>query len=312
MSNLLNELKKSKNILILTHTSPDGDALGSAVALKCLLLGLDIKSDCVTDEEIPRQYMFLADEFIIQKKVVKNYDLIIFVDCAGKNRCEIIYPDNIRTVSIDHHMSNPMDCDINIIKDVSATAEIIFELFREYNIPLCKKAATGIYVGIYTDTGGFSFSKTTKRTHEIAAALCDFDFDRSYIIRKAYQEKSLIYSKIYSYIIENLTMLDDEKVAIGYLPHDVYSSLKATSDDTEGISQVLRGILGVESGIFLTEKDRGIIKGSVRTNDYYNANDIASIFGGGGHLRAAGFKTNLTFIEIKDKINEWISANQQG
>ena len=310
MKQLLNELKKSENVLILTHTSPDGDALGSAVSLKCLLSKMNIKAECIIDEAVPRQYTFLADEFIIKGETKKAYDLIIFVDCAGKDRCSVVYPQNIKTCGIDHHMSNLLDCDINILEEVSATAEIIYTLFCEYNIPLSTEAAIGIYTGIYTDTGGFSFSNTTKITHEIAAVLCDFPFDRGYIAKKAYQEKSLVYSKIYSYIIENLIMLNDNKVAIGYLPYDVYTALGATSDDTEGISQVLRSIIGIECGIFLTEKEKGIIKGSTRTNDLYSANDIAAIFGGGGHLRAAGFKTNLTFLEIKDKINEWIFANQ--
>jgi len=312
MNNLLQELKKSKNILILTHMSPDGDALGSSVAMKYLLKGMNIKSDCVIDEEIPRQYTFLSDEFIIQKEAKENYDLIIFVDCAGKDRCSVIYPKNLKTCGIDHHMSNLKDCDINIIENTAATAEIIYDMFLEYNIPLCKSAAIAVYTAIYTDTGGFSFSNTTKKTHETAAVLCGFDFDRAYIARKAYQEKSLIYSKIYSYIIENLVMLDNSRVAIGYLPYDIYISLNATSDDTEGLSQVLRSIIDVECGVFLTEKEKGIIKGSVRTNDIYDANNIAASFGGGGHLRAAGFKTNLTYLEIKDKINEWIFANQQG
>lgn len=311
--NLKNQIKKSEQILILTHNSPDGDALGSAAALKILLNKMSKQVDCLLDESIPKQFTFLEEYFTVSKESTNKYDFIIFVDCASKDRTAVLYDNSVPNCVIDHHISNSKECDINIvIPTACSTGEIIYSLYKEYEIPLCSYSAQAIYTAIFCDTGSFMFSNTNRQTHLIVADLLSYNFDKDMIARKTYMEKSLTYSKLYSHIFLNLTMFHNNEVALSFIDFDTYTKFNASSDDTDGLSNVLRNIIGVNCGILLTEKEKGIIKGSIRTNEGYDANQIATMLGGGGHIRAAGFKTTLSHTEIKEKINEWLSTNKQG
>lgn len=309
--NLKNQINKSANILILTHTSPDGDAIGSSVSMKILLTKMGKDADCFLDEKVPKQFSFFEEYFTISKEVTNEYDLVVFVDCASKDRNAVSYNYNTPTCIIDHHISNKKDGDVNIVMpQACSTGEIIYSLYKEYNIPLCEHSAQAIYTSIFCDTGSFMFSNTNRQTHLIVADLLNYNFDKDIIARKAYMEKSLTYSKLYSYIFSNMTMLNNSQVAIATIDFDTYTQLNASNDDTDGLSNAVRNIIGVDCGILLTEKEKGIIKGSIRTNEGYDANQIAQMFDGGGHIRAAGFKTTQTKTEIKEKINEWLSINK--
>ena len=129
-------------------------------------------------------------------------------------------------------------------------------------------------------------------------------------VRISFQEKSLTYSKLYAHLFETLYHNKEYSAVIGFIDYDTYASFGATVEDTEGLSAALRNISEVECAVLLTEREKGFIKGSVRSNDRYNANELANQFGGGGHMRAAGFKTNLSYEEIKEQIHEWLSSHQ--
>ena len=204
-----------------------------------------------------------------------------------------------------------MDGDINIVNpNAAATAEIMYDLMKAWNIPCDDTVAAAIYTGILTDTGGFLFQNTTKKTHEIASDLLTYSFDRNSIVRISFQEKSLTYSKLYAHLFETLCYDKEYSTVIGFIDFSTYTNLNATVEDTEGLSAALRNISEVECAVLLTEREKGFIKGSIRSNDRYNANVLAGLFGGGGHMRAAGFKTNLPYEKIKEQIHEWLSSNQ--
>ncbi len=308
---LKDAIEKSNRILILTHASPDGDALGSVAALKQIICKLGKVADCLLDELCPSRFPHLKEYFKVQKSTNEVYDLVILADCADRSRTGVSYPAPKNLCFIDHHISNPMDGDINIVApDAAATAEIMYDIMQEWKIPCDDHIAAAIYTGILTDTGGFLFQNTTKKTHEIAAGLLTYSFDKTAIARISFQEKSLTYSKLYAHLFESLHHSEKFAAVIGFIDHDTYLSLGATVEDTEGLSAALRNITGIECAVLLTEREKGLIKGSVRSNDRYNANELASIFGGGGHIRAAGFKTTLSYQDIKEQIHEWLSAHQ--
>ena len=301
----------SNRIMILTHSSPDGDALGSVAALKQIIHKMGKEAACFLEEACPSRFPHLKDYFTIKESTDEIYDLIILADCADRSRTGVTYPTPKKLCFVDHHISNPMDGDINIVvPKAAATAEIMYDLMKEWNIPCDDNIAAAIYTGILTDTGGFLFQNTTKKTHQIAADLLEYHFDKTAIARISFQEKSLTYSKLYAHLFE--TLYHDKKycAVIGFTDYDTYTALGATVEDTEGLSAALRNISGVECAVLLTEREKGRIKGSVRSNDQYNANELAGIFGGGGHMRAAGFKTNLSYEQIKEQIHEWLSTHQ--
>ncbi|MBO5409376.1 MAG: bifunctional oligoribonuclease/PAP phosphatase NrnA [Clostridia bacterium] len=301
----------SDRILILTHSSPDGDALGSVAALKQIIKKMGKEADCFLEELCPSRFPHLKDCFTVQKSTEEIYDLVILADCADRGRTGVVYPAPKTLCFVDHHISNPKDGQINVVNpDAAATCEMVYDLMNEWEIPCDGDLAAAIYTGILTDTGGFLFQNTTKKTHEIIADLLNFSFDRNSIVRISFQEKSLTYSKLYAHLFETLCHNEEHGAVIGFIDYETYCSLNATVDDTEGLSAALRNISNVECAVLLTEREKGFIKGSVRSNDRYNANDLANQFGGGGHMRAAGFKTNLTYQEIKEKIYEWLSTHQ--
>ena len=308
---LKNAIENSNRIMILTHSSPDGDALGSVAALKQIIHKMGKKADCFLEEICPSRFPHLKEYFTIKESTDELYDLIILADCADRSRTGVSYPTPKKLCFVDHHISNPLDGDINIVvPQAAATAEIMYDLMKAWNISCDEYIAAAIYTGILTDTGGFLFQNTTKKTHQIAADLLEYNFDKTAIARISLQEKSLTYSKLYAHLFETLYHNKEYCAVIGFTDYDTYCSLGATVEDTEGLSAALRNISGVECAVLLTEREKGMIKGSVRSNDKYNANELAGIFGGGGHMRAAGFKTNLSYEQIKEQIHEWLSTHQ--
>ena len=315
MKNNISSLKKtileSNKILLLTHTAPDGDALGSTAALKLLLNKMGKQADCLIDDTFPSLFPHLKKHFTIQKDTDCVYDLVILIDCADRTRTKVSYPAPKKIAVIDHHISNPKDCDINVVDaNAAATAEIIYRIMKEWAVDCDGEIAAAIFTGVLTDTGGFLFQNTTRETHLIIADLLSYSFDRNSIVRVSMLEKSLTYSRLYSYLFEHLVHFEKFKSVIGFIDHDIYQKLNVTTDDTEGLSGVLRNITGIECGILLTEREKGTIKGSIRTNEQYNANELASQFGGGGHARAAGFRTTQNYEQIKETIYEWLSSHQ--
>ncbi len=311
MLSLKNLIAESESILILTHASPDGDALGSSASLKLMLSKMGKQADCLIAERFPVLFPHLEQYFTIQESTSREYDLVILVDCATKERTSVAYPKPKKIACIDHHISNTAEYDVKILDpDAAATAELMFMIMNEWKIMCDSEIAAAIYTGILTDTGGFLFQNTTEKTHRIVADLLKFPFDRNYVVRKAILEKSMVYSALYAHLFSTLTHYPEKKAVIGVIDYDTYQKYQTTSDDTEGLSGALRNIRGIECGVLLTEKEKGTVKGSIRTNETYNANELASLFGGGGHIRAAGFRTQQTVDEIKEKIYEWLSAHQ--
>ncbi len=301
----------SDRILILTHSSPDGDALGSVAALKQIIGKLGKEADCLLEELCPARFPHLQKYFSVKEATDEQYDLVILADCADKKRTGVRYLPPKNLCFFDHHISNPKEGQINVVNpDAAATCEMVYDLLEEWNIPCDCEIAAAIYTGILTDTGGFLFQNTTKKTHEIVADLLNYSFDRNSIVRISFQEKSLTYSKLYAHLFETLSHSKEYSAVIGFIDYTTYTTLGATTDDTDGLSAALRNISEVECAVLLTEREKGFIKGSVRSNDRYNANELANLFGGGGHMRAAGFKTTLSYQEIKDKIYEWLSTRQ--
>lgn len=306
MLELKDRIIKASDIMIVTHVSPDGDALGSSAALKIYIQKLGKQADMFVCEEISEKFASVASYFEVKPKTDHKYELVIYVDCADKSRADIEFPEPFYSCMIDHHISNAIECDMNIVDGYApATGEIIYELYKSTGVPLDDNAAKAIYLAILTDTGGFVYESTRKRTHEIVAELYDYNFDRTEIVTQSMLKKSLLFNKLFAYVMENAVILNNN-TAIAYLDNDIYQKNKIMPADTDGLSNLLKDIEGIKCGILLTEKDKGYIKGSIRTDAPIDATCIASLFGGGGHTRAAGFKTEENYEKIKEKINGWL------
>lgn len=308
-------LTEKQNILIYPHINMDGDALGSAAALCKGLRNLDKNCYILIEDDIPGNLLFLDKGYTTRKQdIMEKPEISICVDCGEAKRfpkrAERFNTADI-TVCIDHHTTTKFICDYNYVDSSrAATGELIYDLLCEMGVTIDKEIGEAIFAAITTDTGNFQYSNTSRRSHEIMAALYDAGIDANGISIELYEnvriEKILIRNKVLS----TLELLCDGKAAICYMTEDMLTETGATGDETDGVVQELRSISGVEIAAFLKEQGSGKVKASLRSKRYADVAAIASAFGGGGHIRAAGctleFDLEEAMTRIKEKIEESI------
>ena len=305
LDDILNEIQIAEKIVILTHEAPDGDAIGSSLAMKLALKQLGKTSDVIIPE-FSRLFDFLpgADE-IKKEGDIKEYDLAIALDCGDLNRlkCREDYFETAkRKVQIDHHGSNTMFGDLNFVNPASpACCEILVEMFEYYGINIDKEMGSCLVAGIITDTGGFRYSKTSAETFEFTAELLQKGVNVSDIYKRVQDTKTKANFELTKLVINRMEMLEDGKVTFTYITQEDSKNIGAEVGDHEGLVEIGRDIEGVEVSIFIREKEDGTYKASLRSNSYVNVSDICLLFGGGGHQMAAGcaFKDDKEVVKEK-------------
>ncbi len=311
LDNILEEINKAESIVILTHENPDGDAIGSGLALYNALKQIGKNPDIIIPE-YPRTFEFLPGSNEIKKESnVEKYDLAISVDCATIKMLNGFanYFENAKVkVSIDHHSTNTMFGDLNYVSpDAPACAQILLVVFEYFKIEVTKDIGTCILAGIITDTGGFKYSGVTSETFEFVAWLLEKGINVSKIYRKVLQTKTRANFELNRIAINRLEFFEDGKVAFTYITKEDEESVNAESGDHEGIVETGRDIEGVEVSIFVRETDKGC-KVSMRSNEYVNVSDVCLLLGGGGHIRAAGATMQCTIEQAKEKILRQIKS----
>lgn len=299
------EIKKANDIIILTHNNPDGDAIGSSLAVY-IVLKLMGKNVEVVIPELPRLFKFLpyADE--IRKEGSKQiYDLAISLDCATiklLNGWSNYFEDAKERIVIDHHSVNDMYGDVNYV-DLSSPAcsQVLYSLFKYENIEITPEIGTCLMTGIITDTGGFQYSGVSKETFEIAANLLTSGVNISKIYKKVFSTHTIGNFKLRKMAMNRLELLEDGKVSFTYITKEDEKNINAEAGDYEGIVEEGRNIEGVEVSIFLHELENEF-KISTRSNEYVNVSDVCLMFGGGGHPKAAGATMTGTPEQIKEKL----------
>ena len=311
LDNILEEINNAESIVILTHENPDGDAIGTGLALYNALKEYGKNPDIIIPE-YPRTFSFLpgADE-IKKSSDIEKYDLAISVDCATIKMLNGFanYFENAKVkVSIDHHSTNTMFGDLNYVSpDAPACAQILLVVLNYFKIEITKDIGTCILTGIITDTGGFKYSSVTAETFEFVAWLLNKGINVSKIYRKVLQVKTKANFELTRMAMERLEFLEDGKVAFTYITKEDEEKVNAESGDHEGIVEVGRDIEGVEVSIFLRETDKGC-KVSMRSNEYVNVSDVCILLGGGGHVRAAGATMQCTIEQAKEKVLRQVKA----
>lgn len=306
LDEILEEIKKAENIVLLTHETPDGDAIGSSLGMKLALRKIGKEADLIVTK-YARTFNFLPNiEEIKTTSDVEKYDLAISLDCATIKRIDNreYFDKAKKTISIDHHGSNEMYADINYVNPVApACSEIVLTMLSYFNIEIDKEIGTCLMMGIITDTGGLQYPSTTADTFEYAAELLRKGVDIADICRRTLQEKTKSNFELQKIIMENLELLEDGKLAFSYVTKQDLLDVKAEEGDHEGLVNIGRSIEGVEVSAFIRqEDDENIFKISMRSNGKINVSDICLMFGGGGHPRAAGAKVKGTVEQIKEKI----------
>lgn len=301
-----------RNIAIFPHQNPDGDAIGSAVAMALYMKALGKKAVIVVDEDLQYELRFLCayTEFIRYEEALeqaKDWDFCITVDCGDFHRLHrrSALAEGKTLLNIDHHVTNPMFGDFNIV-DVKApaTCEIVYHMMVENGFQVTKEIGEAIYTGISTDTGNFLYDNVRTETFWVAAKLLELGIDKSKIVFELYQNNRGEKVKLFAEAMKRIRFYREGRLAITDVDPELLERTGASLLDTEGICESLRDIAGVEVACFMKEQknDEGALftKVSLRSLKMHDVSLVASKYGGGGHRAAAGFTVNKT----KDEVNE--------
>lgn len=305
LDEILKEIKAAKTIVILTHESPDGDAIGSSLAMKLILEKLQKQADVIIPE-YARVFEFLPSaEQIKKESEVKNYDLAISLDCADLKRLtkNEYFKNANKTIVIDHHGSNNMYGDLNYVNPVSpACCEILAGMLEYFQMDLTKEIGTCIMTGIITDTGGFRHTGVNPETFEFTAELIRKGVNIPDIYKRTLRTKTKANFLLTQKVMERMELLEDGKVTFTYITSQDEKEVSAEPGDHEGLVDIGRDIEGVEVSIFIRQKEEEAYKISLRSGDSVNVSDICLMFGGGGHPRAAGAFIQGNIEQVKEKI----------
>ncbi len=295
-------LAEQDNITILTHFHPDGDTLGSALALLRALRKMGKKVNFVNNDPVHRKYAYLWKGL---KKQDFEEKFVVAVDIATEellgDALKEQYAGKI-DLSIDHHPSNTMFAkDTCLEGESAAAAEIIYYVIKELGVEFDGDMASCIYTGISTDTGCFKFRNTTARTFYIAGIMKELGADTETINEVMFEIKTRGELELERIMLEGMDYYFDDKLAIAVITQDMYKQTGTSEDECEYIASIPRQVAGVYVGVTIRERTNGTYKASVRTKPPIDASEICRAFGGGGHMNAAGCRFDGTLEEFKNK-----------
>lgn len=305
-------LQQIQTVAISGHIRPDGDCVGSCMGLYQYLKTWypDLEVD-VYLEEIPDSFHFIeaATDIKHEADPSKVYDLFIALDCGDAGRLgfsSVLFEGAKKTFCVDHHVSNQAFADENyIVPEASSTSELVYRLMDVEKITT--EIAECLYLGIVHDTGVFQYSCTAPETMEAAADLMRKGIRASEIIEKTFYEKTYEQNKLLGYALSNSERYLDNKCIYACITREDMNTYGVTPKELDGIVSQLRNTKGVEVAIFLYELGENEFKVSLRASGDVNVSKVAQVFGGGGHVKAAGVTIQGTAQEILEQLLEQIA-----
>jgi phosphoesterase RecJ-like protein len=291
-------------VAVVGHVRPDGDCIGSQVALARVLRELGHDAVCYNGHAVPEACAgFVGDTpFVVAGEGTDLGDrAVLAVDCADRSRFGEILDRACAPalLNIDHHVSNSRYATHNLVDpDSAATAEILAGMLLDNGQPIDPVTANALYVGIATDTGQFRYASTSRRTFAICCRLMDHGADPAAAAHALYERESPAKLALLQHFLASLRFACAGRACIGVLGADAWAATGARKEHTEGLVDYARAIAGVEIGVLLEERD-GMLKGSLRAKDArHRVDQLARKFNGGGHPCAAGFNPRMPLAEF--------------
>ncbi len=309
LAEVAEEIRAADRFLLTTHEGPDGDALGSLLATHKLLqqLGKDSVMFLAAKEfPLPVEYRFLPLEEVFHEPPVDLVDrVVVFLDCGNIDRMPVDFlrRDEAKILNIDHHHDNTRFGSLNLVDTrASCTAEILYRLARLLGAEITPDIATALYVALVTDTGRFMYENTGPDAHRMAAELIEAGVEVHDIYRRLYERVPIEKLRLVARAVERIQRLDECRLAVTYVSAQDYLETGANESLTEGIIDHVRGLEGAEVAAMVRDKtDGGAFARKVSLRSATGTVDVSAIaqrYGGGGHPRAAGFSTDLTYDEL--------------
>jgi bifunctional oligoribonuclease and PAP phosphatase NrnA len=312
-------LRSHDRFLLVTHENPDGDALGSLLAMKLALdqLGKDSEMYLYGEAPLPREYGFMPLQGL-RRELPKDASerVLVALDCANESRMGPV-PELVEqaplALDIDHHHDNTRFGDVNlVVGDASSTGEVLRDVFAELDVKLTPEIAEALYVAVVTDTGRFQYGHTIPRALRLAAELVEAGADVHRVFQGIYESVEFAKLKLLARALERAQVYEGGRLVVSYLLRGDFTELNAAEAYSEGIIDYLRAVDGAEMAALIREPPRRegpIRRVSLRSsNDELDVSAIARKANGGGHRQAAGFSSDASVDEITDFIHREFRA----
>lgn len=305
-------LMRVQSCMILCHVMPDGDAIGSSLALARALVKLGKKVKLVSVDPVPQTYRFLEREIrfeapsAVTREVMGLYETLVFLDCTHKDRigslADLIGPSHF-IVNVDHHTTNSFFGHVNYVDpDAAAVGEQVLRVIDKLGVSLDEDMARSLYAAILTDTGSFRYENTKPRVFRVAARLVEAGAKPSEISEAIYESRSFSSLKVLGLALTTLKTTAAGKVAWMTMSREMLLDAGGSDSDTEGIINYARAIKGVEVGLLFREVEASTTRVGLRSRSVVDVSMIAGEFGGGGHPRAAGCTVHLPLTEAENVV----------
>ena len=312
-------LRSRQRFVVMSHVRPDGDALGCTIAMALCLRQMGKQVTAWNEEGVLEKFRYLPGSEIISvpPPSPEEFEVALVLDTsvrdrAGTSLAAVKHADV--WINIDHHVTNPRFGDlVHIDPAAPATGQILYELFRQTELPITYAMADNLYVAISTDTGSFQYSGTTARTYEIAAELVRAGVNVSDLAKKMYESYPRRRLELLRALLNTLRFSANDQVASVSLSRATAAEIGALPEDNEGLIDHIRSIQGVTVAAFFEELDQGKVRVSLRSKEL--AADVSKVcanFGGGGHPLAAGARVAGTLREVEDRVLAAIAAEIAG
>ena len=287
-------IQSHQSFYLAAHQSPDGDTLGSCLALRAALLAMGKDATIVCPDSMPNNLSYLdgIDTVRNGEGLEPPKEAVLYIDCADHPRTGSLQPlleQAPFAFCIDHHGTNPRTTkDGDWVEEVGATGELILQLIEALKVPITKEIAVALYTAITTDTGNFAYSNTTAETFLAGAKLVTYGIDLPELNRRLFRTMPLSKARLIAYVLGNMQLHHGNQLGIVAIPHAVFTEFGASKEDCEGLIDYLRDIDVVEVACVLREEADGTVRVSMRSKRFCDVAKVGKAFGGGGHVRAAG------------------------
>ena len=307
---LVDRIKHGNRFVVSSHQRPDGDAIGSSMAMALALRAIGKQATVVTDAIPP---VFLqpfpeVETMRITPEITDVYDAALIMECSELSRTGVKGLDRSPVMNIDHHPGNTGYGAINWIDEsAAACGEMTFSLITAIGAPLTKAVATHVYLAILTDTGSFHFSHLSPRTYEIAKRCVEAGADPQWIARTHYDSNSLARVRIFGAVMNGMVIVDEGRVALLAITQQTMNDLGGSNDDLEGLINFPLTVKDIEAVAFFKEIGRDDWRVSLRSKGTVDVGAVARAHGGGGHTNAAGCSARGLLDDVNTQFGQLLS-----
>jgi phosphoesterase RecJ-like protein len=300
-------IRDRRRFLVTSHARPDGDSIGSQLAMAFALDALGKHVRIVNADPAPEHYQEFPgmDRIEIASSVEADADAVVVMECSDLSRAGIAGLERHFVINIDHHAGNRMYGALNW-HDESAAAcgEMVFELIRALHVPLSTEIATHIYLAILTDTGSFHHSHITPRTFDICRQTVEAGVNPAVMARRVFDSNSFGKLKLIGALLDRMELVDRGRLAVLYLDDQMLAACGCTHNDTEGLINLPLTAREIQAVVFFKVASTGDVRVSMRSKYDVDVRHVANMFGGGGHRNAAGFTVPGRLDDMRPKIVE--------